>query len=125
MLVPLVAATQIPFGDSSINTDSEFYGSAVVNNTIDIKWTTWDDNNQPSTYEWKDTSMFDDATSQRIHSALDLGQNSSSPWIYQRTGYATPSHSMINQYIDSKTINRSGFFSGRFPLPLMPGIQLI
>jgi len=124
LLAPLVTATQVPFGNSFINTDSEFSGDAVVNNTIDIKWTTWDDN-QPNTYEWKDTSILSNTTSQRTHSALNLGQDSSSSWIYQRTGFMVPSKSGISQYMDSNTISRSAFLSGRSLLPLMPGIQLI
>jgi hypothetical protein len=120
LFIPIVSASSMPFGNSMIKTDTEFSGDAVLNETIDIKWTTGMD-----TYEWKQSSVYKNSSGQRTQSVLNFRQeNGSVLWSFQRNGYTVPSQSPINQYIDQNTIMKQ---QSRFSYPdirFMPGIQL-
>jgi hypothetical protein len=118
LVVPIVSASAIPFGNSMIKTDSEFSGDAVLNETIDIKWTTGMD-----TYEWKQSSVY--TSGQKTQSVLNFRQdNGSLIWSFQRNGYSIPSQSPINQYMDDSTIVKPQYRLSYRTIPFMPGIQL-
>jgi len=120
LFVPIVSASAMPFGNSMIKTDSEFSGDAVLNESIDLKWTTGMD-----TYEWKQSSVYKNSSGQRTQSVLNFRQeNGSVLWSFQRNGYTIPSQNQINQYMDENTIMKQ---QSRFSYPgirFMPGIQL-
>jgi len=121
MIVPLVSASEIPFGNSLIKTDSEFSGNAVMNETIDLKLSTGMD-----TYEWKQSSVYNNLSGQKIQSVLNIRQeNGSMSWSFQRTGYSIPFQASTNQYVDDHTIIKPQYRFTYPAIPLMPGIQLI
>jgi len=102
LMTPVVSASYTPFGNSMIKTDSEFSGDAVLNETIDMKWTTGMD-----TYEWKQSSVFKNTLGQKTQSVLNFRlENGSVSWLFQRNGFSIPSQASINQYMDDKTITK-------------------
>lgn len=118
LVVPIVSASAIPFGNSMIKTDSEFSGDAVMNETINIKWTTGMD-----TYEWKQSSVY--TSGQKTQSVLNFRQdNGSLIWSFQRNGFNVPSQGPINQYMDDATIIKPQYHLSYRTIPFMPGIQL-
>jgi hypothetical protein len=118
LVVPIVSASAIPFGNSMIKTDSEFSGDAVMNETINIKWTTGMD-----TYEWKQSSVY--TSGQKTQSVLNFRQdNGSLIWSFQRNGFNVPSQSPFNQYMDDSTIVKPQYHLSYRTIPFMPGIQL-
>jgi hypothetical protein len=120
LLAPIVSASAVPFGNSMIKTDSEFSGDAVLNETIDIKWTTGTD-----TYEWKQSSVYKNTLGQKTQSVLNFRQeNGSLTWSFQRNGFNVPFQSPVNQYMDDSTIIKRQYLPSYQAIPLMPGIQL-
>lgn len=120
LAAPVVSASSIPFGNSMIKTDSEFSGDAVLNETIDLKWTTGMD-----TYEWKQSSVYQNTLGQKTQSVFSFRQeNGSVLWSFQRNGYNIPSQTPVNQYIDQNTITKPQYHLSYPVIRFMPGIQL-
>ena len=113
LMTPIVSASLTPFGNIMIKTDSEFSGDAVLNETIDLKWTTGLD-----TYEWKQSSVNKNMLGQKTQSVLNIRQeNGSVSWLFQRNGFSVPSQTSINQYMDDKTITKPQY---RLSYPAIP-----
>ncbi len=99
LIAPIVTASAT-FGNSLIKTDSQFSGDAVVNETINLKWSTGTD-----TYEWNQASVYKNTSGQRTQSVLNVRQeNGSMTWSYQRNGYSMPFQTSQNQYTDDYSI---------------------
>lgn len=126
LVVPIVSAAAFSFGNSVIKSESEFSGDAVVNETIDLKWSTGTD-----TYEWGQSSVFNNPLGQRTQSVLNIRQeNGSLTWTYQRNGNTVPLQPSVNHYIDDKIIVKPQYHLpvngiNWMPRIFMPGIQLI
>jgi hypothetical protein len=126
LVVPIVSAAAFSFGNSVIKSESEFSGDAVVNETIDLKWSTGTD-----TYEWGQSSVYNNPLGQRTQSVLNIRQeNGSLTWTYQRNGNTVPLQPSVNHYTDDKIIVKPQYHlpvTGIKYLPgiFMPGIQLI
>lgn len=119
ILLPVVSASAVPFGNSLIKTDTEFSGDAVVNETIDLKWSTGMD-----TYEWKQSSVYSNTLGQKTQSVFDFRQvNGSTGWSFQRSGYNMPSQAPIYQYVDDHSIMKPQYRIGYPEIMYMPGIQ--
>ncbi|MEI7434142.1 MAG: hypothetical protein WCJ93_07835 [Methanomicrobiales archaeon] len=121
LVVPIVSASAFPFGNSVIKSESEFSGDAVVNETIDLKWTTGTD-----TYEWGQSSVYNNTLGQKTQSVLNIRQeNGSMTWSYQRNGNSIPLQPSVNHYTDNQAIIKPQY---RLPYPairFLPGIQFI
>jgi len=122
LVTPVISASSFSFGNSMIKTDSEFSGDAVLNETIDLKWSTGMD-----TYEWKQSSVNKNTLGQKTQSMLNIGQQDGSlSWSFQRNGIGIPSPASINQYMDDHTIMKPQYRISNQAIPFyMPGIQLI
>jgi hypothetical protein len=121
MVAPIVSASATSFGNSLIKTDSEFSGDAVVNETINLKWSTGTD-----TYEWNHASVFNSTSGQKTQSILNIKQvNGSMTWSYQRNGVTIPFQTSQNQYLDNYSMVKPQHKLSYPMIPFMPGIQLI
>ncbi len=120
LIAPIVSASSSSFANTMIKTDSEFSGDAVLNETIELKWTTGMD-----TYEWKQSSENKNTLGQKTQSVLNVRQeNGSMPWSFQRTGYSTPPQTSINQYIDDHTIMKPQYRLSYRGIPFIPSVRL-
>jgi hypothetical protein len=121
LIVPIVSASSFPFGNSVIKSESEFSGDAVVNETINLKWSTGMD-----TYEWDQSSLYKNTLGQKTQSVLNIRQeNGSMTWSYQRNGYAIPFQTSVNHFTDDQTIMKPQYRLSYPEIRFMPGIQFI
>jgi hypothetical protein len=125
LVVPIVSASAFPFGNSEIKSESEFSGDAVVNETIDLKWSKGMD-----TYEWGQSNVYNNSPGQKTQSVLNIRQeNGSMTWTYQRNGNTIPLQPSVNHFTDNQAIIKPQYhlpFTATKFLPgsFMPGIKL-
>jgi len=121
LIVPIVSASAFPFGNSVIKSESEFSGDAVVNETINLKWSTGMD-----TYEWNHSSVFNNTLGQKTQSVLNIRQeNGSTTWSYQTNGYTVPFQTSVNRFMDDQTILKPQYHPLYPAIRFMPGLRFI
>jgi len=121
LVVPIVSASALPFGNSMISSDTTYSGDGVLNQTTDIKWSTGTPD-QRETYQWSQSSLYKNMFDQKTQSALNVRQtNGSMHWAFQRTGYSIPFTSPIYQFMDDHTITQPQYRLSPPVFPFLPG----
>jgi hypothetical protein len=120
LVVPIVSASGFSFGNSVIKSESEFSGDAVVNETIDLKWSTGTD-----TYEWGQSNVYNNTLGQRTQSVLNIRQeNGSLTWTYQRNGNIIPLQPSVNHFTDDQAIMKPQYHLPFTAIKFLPGFKL-
>ncbi|MEI6842022.1 MAG: hypothetical protein WCK53_12200, partial [Methanomicrobiales archaeon] len=121
LVVPIVSASALSFGNSMISSDTTYSGDGVLNQTTDIKWSTGT-TGQTETYQWNQSSVNRNLFSQKTQSLLNVRQeNGSMHWAFQKTGYSVPFQSPINLYVDDHTITMPQFHLSHAAVGFFPG----
>ncbi|MCX6698889.1 MAG: hypothetical protein NTV68_03000 [Methanomicrobiales archaeon] len=125
LVVPMVSASALPFGNSMISSDTTYSGDGVLNQTTDIKWSTGTPG-EKETYQWTQSSLNKNVFDQKTQSVLNVRQeNGSMHWAFQKTGYSIPFTSPVYLYMDDHTITQPQFHFSHAAIGFLPGNWII